>query len=149
MSTSAKKDKWIEIYQDYTNIRSHLKENKSNPKSKILLKLIEMNAQNGASAALAVIPLSQYGFTLHSQEFRDMLSVRYNITIPDLSKICACGKSNDLQHAVLAKWGDSESANIIRPSELGAHFDSLCRRSFKPSKRNDYWFWKYQCLSRK
>jgi len=101
----AKQQKEAQVKQISERIKKDLRDCKSVEWAKIVLKLLEMNSQNGASSALAVIPLAQYGFTLNSMEFRDLLSVRFNLPIRNLPQTCACGNKNSMQHASSCRMG--------------------------------------------
>jgi len=58
-------------------------------------------SENGASHWLAVIPLTEYSFTLHKSAFRDAVNVRYGWPLPHLPSHCTCGKKLPLWWASL------------------------------------------------
>ncbi len=62
-------------------------------------------AEKGASSWLSTLPLKQVGYTLNKQEFRDALRLRYGMSIQDMPKFCACGKTNSINHTLDCKLG--------------------------------------------
>ena len=66
-------------------------------------KKIEICQEPGASNWLTAPPLREAGFSLNKQEFRDALSIRYNISIKGLPETCACGCEFTCEHAMICK----------------------------------------------
>ena len=60
--------------------------------------------EKGSSSWLSALPLRSLGYCLNKKDFRDSLSLRYNWPIPDVSKHCACGKTNSVEHALSSRY---------------------------------------------
>ncbi len=64
----------------------------------------------------SVLPIDEYGFSLHKGAFGDALSLRYAWHIPHQPESCAnCGKSFDVNHAMICPKGGFP---IIRHNEV-------------------------------
>ena len=59
----------------------------------------------GASTWLTALPLREQGFDLNKEQFRDALSLRYNIPLEGLPSTCACGDTFNVVHALSCKKG--------------------------------------------
>ena len=59
----------------------------------------------GASSWLTALPLREQGFDLNKEQFRDALSLRYNIPSEGLPSTCACGDTFNVAHALSCKKG--------------------------------------------
>ena len=64
--------------------------------SSTLYQTIEHCQDKGVSSWLSAIPIEQYGFALHKNEFTDVL---YGWTPPHLPSHCVCGKAFSVTHA--------------------------------------------------
>ena len=73
--------------------------------SEDLQRSIELNSEKGASVWLTSLPLSEQGFHLNAQEFRDALCLRYGWRVQNIATYCACGHKNDVNHALICKKG--------------------------------------------
>ena len=51
------------------------------------------------------MPLREQGFDLNKKQFRDALSLRYNIPLEGLPSTCACGDTFNVPHALSCKNG--------------------------------------------
>ena len=69
------------------------------------LRIIEQTKQPGASNWLSVLPLEEHGFSLNKREFRDALSLRFNLTIKGIPSQCPCGQKFNITHAMNCKRG--------------------------------------------
>eukprot|EP00116_Pleurobrachia_bachei_P011818 sb/3472080/ len=69
------------------------------------LRLHEEHCKRGASTWLTSLPLSEHGFTLNKQEFRDSLALRYSFPIQGVPNKCACGKNNGIEHCLTCPKG--------------------------------------------
>ena len=65
----------------------------------------EEATQKGVSSWLSVLPLASLGYSLNKKEFRNSIRVRYDWDISDMPNFCACGKKNDIDHALTCKLG--------------------------------------------
>ena len=68
-------------------------------------RLFEEISSRGASSWLTALPLSEHGFVLNKQQFRDALLLRYNLPFEGIPSACACGKSNTLEHCLSCAIG--------------------------------------------
>ena len=59
----------------------------------ILLRLVNQLRDKGASSWLTAIPLVDQGLVLNKQEFRDSMSLSYNVPLSDLPCKCICSES--------------------------------------------------------
>ena len=73
--------------------------------SSTLRQTIEHCQDKGVSSWLSVIPIEQYGFALHKNEFTDALCLRYGWTPPHLPSHCVCGKAFSVTHAFSCPHG--------------------------------------------
>ena len=69
------------------------------------LRIIEQTKQPGASNWLSVLPLEEHGFSLNKREFRDALSLRFNLPIKRIPSQFPCGQKFDITHAMNCKRG--------------------------------------------
>ena len=69
------------------------------------LRIIEQTKQPGASNWLSVLPLEEHGFSLNKREFRDALSLCFNLPIKGIPSQCPCGQKFDITHAMNCKRG--------------------------------------------
>ena len=83
--------------------------------SSVLRKAIECCQDKGASSWLSALPLEQYGFALHKNEFTDALCLRYGWTPPHLPSHCVCGKAFSINHAFSCPHG---AFPIIRHNDV-------------------------------
>ena len=59
----------------------------------------------GVSSWLTALPLREQGFDLNKEQFRDALSLRYNIPLEGLPSTYACGDTFNVPHALSCKKG--------------------------------------------
>ena len=69
------------------------------------LRLLEASLEKGASNWLSCLPLTEYGFNLNKQEFRDSLKLRYGWKLDNLPTTCPCGNDFSVSHAMSCKLG--------------------------------------------
>ena len=69
------------------------------------LRLFEVANERGASTWLTALPLKEYGFDLHKEEFRDALCLRYGWQPSDLPLTCVCGESYTVAHSLMCLYG--------------------------------------------
>ena len=74
-----------------------------------------MCLEKGASNWLSAFPLKEAGFSLNKLEFRDAIALRYDLPVPRLPDICACGNEFTRNHAMICKAGGFIS---LRHNEL-------------------------------
>ena len=68
--------------------------------SSTMHQTIEHCQDKGVSLWLSAIPIEQYGFALHKNEFTDALCLCYGWTPPHLPFHCVCGKAFSVTHAL-------------------------------------------------
>ena len=83
--------------------------------SSTLRQTIEHCKDKGVSSWLSAIPIEQYGFALHKNEFTDALCLRYGWTPPHLPSHCVCGKAFSVTHALSCPHG---AFPIIRHNDV-------------------------------
>ena len=66
---------------------------------------VDLAKERGASSWLSVLPLSEQGFHLHKGEFREALCLRYGWTLPNTPRLCNCGKTFTIDHAMVCHMG--------------------------------------------
>ena len=59
----------------------------------------EQSCESGASSWLTVIPITEFGFNLHKQAFRDALCLHYEWPFSRLPSHCVCGVPFSIDHA--------------------------------------------------
>ena len=83
---------------------------------------MEQTSERDASTWLTTIPLSEYGFTLHKQAFRDALCLRYGWRPARLPSHCLCGEAFSLSHAFSCPRGTFPSIRHDQIRDLFAEF---------------------------
>ena len=68
-------------------------------------RFMEQSQDRGASSWVNAIPIEEEGFNVNKQEFFDSLRLRYNLPLPDLPSLCACGKPYSVFHALECSKG--------------------------------------------
>ena len=63
-------------------------------------RLLDAVSERGASSWLTALPLAKYGLHLDKNSFRDVLCLRYGITLPRLPLNCVCGSTYTAMHAI-------------------------------------------------
>ena len=82
--------------------------------------------EKGSSSWLTTIPVASLSFALTKQEFCDAISMRYNWKIRGVPKHCACGKLNDIDHALSCPNGGYV---ILRHNQLRDYEASLLEQA--------------------
>ena len=68
-------------------------------------RMMKLNTEPGASSWLTARPIESLGEELSKQEFIDAMRLRFALHFPDLNLRCACGKDNDVNHALSCPKG--------------------------------------------
>ncbi|CAM1325715.1 Uncharacterised protein at_DN1543 [Pycnogonum litorale] len=89
-----------------------------------LKRILNLASEKGASSWLNTIPLSMFGFTLHTRAFRDGVYLRYGWRPANIHNICACGKENSVEHALSCLTGGYP---ILRHNEIRNNIASLLK----------------------
>ena len=61
--------------------------------------------RKGTSSRLAILPLYDYGFYLHKEEFCDSLCLRYEWSLTNTSQTCNCAATLTVCHAMVCHMG--------------------------------------------
>ena len=69
------------------------------------LRIFQQTRQPGAFSWLNDLALSENGFNLNKNEFRDALNIRHNRHVKGLPSHCPCGQNFNLVHAMNCKRG--------------------------------------------
>ena len=83
---------------------------------------MEQTSERGASSWLTTIPVAEHGFTLHKQDFRDALCLRYGWRPSRLPSHCLCGEVFSVGHALSCPKGAFPSIRHNRIRDLFARF---------------------------
>ena len=102
-------DKLHEIKMEVTKDRNKRYED---TKKRLLTKLpeqgrlmLELACEKGASSWITALSIKEFGYLLNKQQFTDALFLRYNLTLKDCPKVCACGADSSVNHALICKLG--------------------------------------------
>ena len=106
----------VEIKSDQDQARKsvHLKNKQTNDRMaeetvrvlpETTQRAVSLAQEQGAASWLNTLPIEEHGFALHKGAFRDALALRFGWRPVGMATICACGKSNDVQHALSCKTG--------------------------------------------
>ena len=68
-------------------------------------KVIALASEKGASIWLNSLPLKTHGFRLNKQQFVDAICMRYNFSLKDVPRNCACGSAYSINHCLTCRRG--------------------------------------------
>ena len=71
-------------------------------KNSAFTSILQHQSAKGTSSWLTTLPIANLGFVMNKREFQDALWPIYNMDVP---KLCACGKSNSMDHALSCMKG--------------------------------------------
>ena len=102
---AAQKQIRAEVHQtNRKKITSHAKEVRGSlPQNR--QAAIEQSCEDGASSWITAIPVTDFGFNLHKQAFRDALCLRYGLPLSRLPSHCVCGVPFSIDHAFTCPKG--------------------------------------------
>ena len=66
---------------------------------------MDLAQERGASSWLTILPLEEFGLTLHKGAFRDAIALRYGWQPALIPSTCACGTSFSVEHALSCPMG--------------------------------------------
>ena len=66
---------------------------------------MDLAKEKGASSWLSVLPIDEFGFFLHKGAFQDAVALRYGWQLPNLPRVCVCGKNQSVDHAFTCSTG--------------------------------------------
>ena len=70
-----------------------------------MCRIVMLAAEKGASSWLTSLPLKVYGFRFSKQQFVDAISMRYELKMKDVPRVCACGQPHSISHCLSCKKG--------------------------------------------
>ena len=76
---------------------------------------MDLAQERGASSWLTILPLGEFGLTLHKGAFRDAIALRYGWQPALIPSTCACGTSFSVEHALSSPMGGFP---IVRHNEV-------------------------------
>ena len=76
---------------------------------------MDLAQERGASSWLTILPLEEFGLTLHKGAFRDAIALRYGWQPALIPSTCACGTSFSVEHALSCPMGGFP---IVRHNEV-------------------------------
>ena len=76
---------------------------------------MDLAQERGASSWLTILPLEEFGLTLHKGAFRDAIALRYGWKPALIPSTCACGTSFSVEHALSCPMGGFP---IVRHNEV-------------------------------
>ena len=85
----------------YVHLKEHLKDRVSESE----FKMMELASERGASVWLTTLPIKEFGFRLNKQQFVDALSMRYNLPLQNVPRVCVCGDEYSISHCLTCKNG--------------------------------------------
>ena len=82
---------------------------------------LDLAREKGSGSWLTALPIQALGYVLNRREFRDSLCLRYGWKIPNTTPFhCACGKKNDVDHALTCMKGGYVAMRHNRIRDLEA-----------------------------
>ena len=89
-----------------------------------LQRAMDLSQEKGASNWLTVLPMEEFGFSLHKGAFRDALALRYGWPLQDIPSSCACGSNFTVEHALSCPKGGYPSIRHNEIRDITAHLMS-------------------------
>lgn len=86
-----------------------------------LQQSMELAQERGASSWLTVLPVEEFGFTLHKGAFRDALALRYGWLPQRLPTNCSCGHNFSVEHAFSCPKGGFPTIRHNEIRDFTAH----------------------------
>ena len=80
-----------------------------------LQRAMDLSQEKGASNWLTVLPVEEFGFSLHKGAFRDALALRYSWPLHNTPSRCSCGTNFTVEHSLSCPKGGYPS---IRHNEI-------------------------------
>ena len=73
---------------------------------------------SGSSAGLTVLPIQDLGFNLNNREFCNVVKLRYEWPVGNITSFCVCGKVLTVDRFMIFKLGGFVSLVTQRHNEL-------------------------------
>ena len=86
-----------------------------------LQRAMDLAQEKGASNWLTVLPIEEFGLSLHKGAFRDALALRYSWPLHNTPSTCACGSHFTVEHALSCPKGGYPSIRHNEIRDFTAH----------------------------
>ena len=86
-----------------------------------LQRAMDLSQEKGASIWLTVLPIEEFGFSLHKGAFRDALALRYNWPLHNIPSTCPCGSQFTVEHALSCPKGGYPTIRHNEIRDFTAH----------------------------
>ena len=70
-----------------------------------LQRAMHLSQEKGTSNWLTVLPIEEFGFSLHKGAFRNALALRYSWPLHNIPSTCSCGSHFTVEHALSCPKG--------------------------------------------
>ena len=121
-----------EMFEDQSIASAEIKKQKQNRrtsqasqlKSQLppdLQRAMDLSQEKGASNWLTVLPVEEFGFSLHKGAFRDALALRYGWPLHNIPSTCSCGSNLTVEHALSCPKGGYPSIRHNEIRDFTAH----------------------------
>ena len=89
---------------------------------------MDLSTEKGASNWLTVLPVEEFGFSLHKGAFRDALALRYGWQLSNIPQTCSCGSNFTVEHMLSCAKGGYPSIRHNEIRDFTAHLmTEVCR----------------------
>ena len=96
---------------------------------------MDLSQEKGASTWLMVLPVKEYGFSLHKGAFRDAFTLRYGWNLNNSPSTCSCGSNFSVEHVLscIITKGGYPSIRHNEILDLTAHLmtEVMSQRGFR------------------
>lgn len=117
-------DQWSAVAEVKKGKRDRSTACASDLKSKLtpdLQKAMDLSQEKGASNWLTVLPVEEFGFSLHKGAFRDALALRYSWPLHNIPSACSCGSNFTVDHVLSCPKGGYPSIRHNEIRDFTAH----------------------------
>ena len=84
-------------------------------------RAMDLAQEIGASTWLTVLPVEEFGFSLHKGAFRDALALRYGWSLHNTPSTCSCGTTYSVEHALSCAKGGYPTIRHNEIRDFTAH----------------------------
>ena len=84
-------------------------------------RAMDLAQEKGASTWLTVLPVEEFGFSLHKGAFRDALALRYGWSLHNTPSTCSCGTTYSVEHALSCAKGGYPTIRHNEIRDFTAH----------------------------
>ena len=86
-----------------------------------LQRAMDLSTEKGTSNWLTVLPVEEFGFSLHKGAFRDALALRYGWPLSNIPQTCSCGSNFTVEHMLSCAKGGYPSIRHNEIRDFTAH----------------------------